>query len=129
MILPLLLILQTAPAAPTEPKDVVISAAATFAVGYGIWLWEKRCHTLPADKGAAFDAAIQDSLARLRDATDAKLFGAAVGAGRETANDPKMASCTGADMAGFGEFGLSQALDAEAKLKSLPAGYHLTITD
>ena len=124
-----LLMSQTPARAADDPSKTVIDAAATFAVGYAAWLWEKRCKTLPSAKGKEFDALVQDSLKRLQDASDPGLFNAAVGGGRDVANDPKFSGCTGKDMAGFAQFGLDQVRDVDAKLKTLPAGFHLKITD
>lgn len=114
--------------AQEDPRDVVIAAAARFAVGYGMWLWEKRCHTMTAASRAEYDAVIADGLDRLQKAADERLFNAAVGSGRDTSNDPELSSCTGKDAKGMADFGLVQAREAQAKLKSLPAGFHLTIS-
>ena len=124
------LLMSQAPArAAEDPRNTVVSAATTFSVGYGAWLWEKRCKTLPSAKGKEFDALVQDSLKRLQEASDPRLFNAAVGAGRAVSNDPKFSGCTSKDMAGFAQFGLDQVRDVNAKLKTLPAGFHLTIKD
>ena len=78
---------------------------------------------------ADYDAVIADGLKRLQEATDERLFNAAVSSGRETSNDPQLAACTGKDAKDMADFGLTQARAAQAKLKSLPAGFHLTISD
>jgi hypothetical protein len=124
-----LLVSQAPKAAGDDPSTVVVNAAATFSVGYGAWLWEKQCKTLPKAKGKQFDALTQDALKRLQDASDPKLFNAAVGAGRDVSSDPKFSGCAGKGTEGFAQFGLEQMRDADAKLKSLPAGFHLTLTD
>jgi hypothetical protein len=124
-----LLISQAPAGAPDDPSTIVVKAAATFSVGYGAWLWEKQCKTLAKAKGKTFDALTQDALKRLQDASDPKLFNAAVGAGRDVSSDPKFSGCTGKETEGFAEFGLDQMRDADSKLKSLPAGFHLTLTN
>ena len=124
-----LLIVQAPKAAADDPSTVVINAAATFSVGYGAWLWEKQCKTLPKASGKEFDALTQDALKRLQVASDPKLFNAAVSAGRDVSSDPKFSGCTGKETKGFAQFGLEQMRDADSKLKSLPAGFHLTLTD
>ena len=124
-----LLMSQTPARAADDPSKTVIDAAATFAVGYGGWLWEKHCKTLPPAKGREFDALVQDVLKRLQEASDPTLFNAAVGAGRSVSSDPKYAGCDGKDTKGFAQFGLDQVRDADAKLKTLPAGFHLKIKD
>jgi len=124
-----LLIYQAPVNAQNDPSTTVVNAAATFSVAYGAWLWEKQCKTLPAADGKEFDALAQDALKRLQDASDPKLFNAAVGAGRDVSSDPKLAGCTGKETVGFAQFGLEQMRDADAKLKSLPAGFHLTLTN
>lgn len=78
---------------------------------------------------ATYDAVINDDLKRLQDASDERLFNATVSSGREASSDPSLASCTGKDAKGLAEFGLEQARAAQDKLKSLPSGYHLTISD
>lgn len=113
----------------TDPGKTVFAAAASFSVGYGAWLWEKRCQTLTAELRKDYDTVIADGLKRLQDASDARLVNAAVGSGREVSNGPTLAACDGKDSEGLAQFGLEQARDAQAKLKSLPAGYHLTITN
>lgn len=115
--------------ADDSPQNAVVAAAADLSIGYGMWLWEKRCETMTAATRATYDAIIADDLKRLQDATDERLFNAAVSSGRETSNDPSMASCTGKDAKGLAEFGLEQARAAQDKLKSLPPGYHLTISN
>ena len=124
-----LLMSQTPARAADDPSKTVIDAAVTFSVGYGGWLWEKHCKTLPPAKGREFDALVQDVLKRLQEASDPTLVNAAVGGGRDVANDPKFSGCTGKDMAGFAQFGLDQVRDVDAKLKTLPAGFHLKIKD
>jgi hypothetical protein len=115
--------------APDGPANAVAAAAADLSVGYGMWLWEKRCHTMTAAARAGYDAVIADDLKRLQDASDERLFNAAVSSGREASNDPQLASCAGKDAKGLAAFGLSAARDAQANLRTLPAGYHLTISD
>jgi len=124
-----LLALGTPALAEDDPSTTVVNAAAVFSVGYGAWLWEKQCKTLPAADGKEFDALTEDALKRLQDASDPKLFNAAVGAGRDVSSDPKFVGCTGKETVGFAKFGLEQMRDADAKLKSLPAGFHLTLTN
>jgi hypothetical protein len=119
--------------APAQAEDAsqnaVVTAAADLSIGYGMWLWEKRCQTMTPAARATYDAVIADDLKRLRDATDERLFNAAVSSGREASSDPGLASCTGKDAKGLAEFGLTQARAAQDKLKTLPPGYHLTISD
>ncbi len=124
-----LLSVQAPALAADDPRNAVVAAAADFSVGYGMWLWEKRCNTMTAAARADYDAVIADGLERLQKATDERLFNAAVSSGREASNDPGLASCTGKDAKGMADFGLSTAREAQAKLKSLPAGFHLTISD
>ena len=115
--------------APDSPEKNVAAAAADLSVGYGMWLWEKRCHTMTAALRANYDAVIADDLKRLQDASDERLFNAAVSSGREASSDPSMPACDAKDAKGIASFGLSVARDAQAKLKSLPSGYHLSIRD
>jgi hypothetical protein len=124
-----LLWVQSPAQAQNDPRDAVVTAAADLAVGYGMWLWESRCHTMTAAKRADYEAVIKDDLKRMQAASDERLFNAVVGSGRDTSNDPAMADCTGKSADGLADFGLTQARAAQDKLKSLPAGFHLTVTD
>ncbi len=110
----------------SEPAKTAIGAATAFAVGYGVWRIEQKCQKMPAAKHEEYGRVIADSMRRLREAVDERLFNAAVGAGEGTANDPKIAKC---DDPGLFDFGMKQAQDALAKLVSLPSGYHLKMTD
>ena len=115
-----------ASAQAADPRTVAIGASAQFAVGYGVWRIEQKCLKMPAARHDQYARVIADSMRRLREAVDERLFNAAVGSGEDTANDPKMAKC---DDVGLFDFGLQQAEEAQAKLVSLPSGYHLKMTD
>ena len=109
-----------------EPAKTAIGAATAFAVGYGVWRIEQKCMKMPAAKHDEYGRVIADSMRRLREAVDERLFNAAVGAGEGTANDPKIAKC---DDPGLFDFGMRQANEALSKLASLPSGFHLKISD
>jgi hypothetical protein len=111
------------------PADTVMAAAADLSLGYGAWLWEKKCKTLTPAESADYDAVITEALKRLRDASDDRIFNATTGAGRDVSSDPKFSGCDGADTRGFAAFGLEQARGALTKLRTVPAGYRLTIKD
>ena len=32
----------------TPEQDAVIAAAVRYSIGYGVWIWEKKCNSLPA---------------------------------------------------------------------------------
>ena len=109
-----------------EPAKTAIGAATAFAIGYGVWRIEQKCRKMPAEKHDEYGRIIADSMRRLREAVDERLFNAAVGAGEATAIDPKFANC---DDASLFDFGMRQATEALEKLVSLPGGYHLKMTD
>jgi hypothetical protein len=124
------LLFSHAPAkAQDDPGKAVMEAAASLSIGYGGWLWEKKCKTLTPAQGADYDAVVTEALKRLRDASDDRIFNATIGAGRDTSTDPKFSACDGPDSKGFATFGLETARDALAKLRTVPAGYRLTIKD
>ncbi|MEO5809892.1 MAG: hypothetical protein ABIR51_07545 [Sphingomicrobium sp.] len=110
----------------SDAKTAAIGASAQFAIGYGVWRIEQKCMKMPAAKHDEYGRLIADSMRRLREAVDERLFNAAVGSGEDTANDPKLAKC---DDAGLFDFGMQQAKEALGKLVSLPSGYHLTISN
>jgi hypothetical protein len=124
-----LLSVQSPAQAQDDPRNAVVTAAADLSIGYGMWLWEKRCHTMTAAKRADYDAVIEDDLKRMQAASDERLFNAVVGSGRDSSNDPTMSECKGKSADGLADFGLTQARAAQDKLKSLPPGFHLTITE
>lgn len=109
-----------------DPKTAAIGAAAQFATAYGVWRIEQKCRKMPAGKHDEYGRVIADSMRRLREAVDQRLFDAAVGAGEATASDPKIAKC---DDAALFDFGMQQANETLGKLVSLPSGYHLKMTD
>ena len=113
-------------AQPSDPAKAAIGAAAQFATAYGVWRIEQNCRKMPAGKRDEYGRIIADSMRRLREAVDERLFNAAVGAGEATASDPKIANCDDADLF---DFGMRQATEALEKLVSLPGGYHLKMTN
>jgi hypothetical protein len=124
------LCLPAAANAQTSPEqEAVIAAVVRFSVGYGAWIWEKKCQALTADQRREFDEVVADDLKRLTAAADAKLVNAVTTAGQTTAAGDKVPPCGGPDAAEFGQFGLKMAKEAQDKLKTLPAGYRMVIAD
>ena len=133
LCLPAAALAQTPEAQPaskvTPEQDAVIAAAVRYSIGYGVWIWEKKCNSLPAADRKVFDEVVTDDLKRLTAAADAKLLSAVTAAGQKSAEGDAAPACTAADAAEFGQFGLKMAKDAQDKLKTLPAGYRMVIAD
>ena len=118
-----------AQAQTTPEQDAVIAAAVRYSVGYSVWIWEKKCQTLPVDQRRQFEEIVTDDLKRLTAAADAKLLGAVTAAGQETAKGDSAPACTDPDAAEFAQFGLKMVKEAQDKLKTLPPGYRMVIAD
>lgn len=116
---------------PVSPNaEAAIGAATSFAVGYGVWLWEKKCAKLPPEESAAFNAAVTEQLQRFSGMLDLQLFRAILGTGQDTSKDPtSMPPCEDPDALDFARFGVDMVRDSAEKLATIPAGYHLTITN
>ncbi len=110
--------------------EAAIGAATSFAVGYGVWLWEKKCRKLPATESAAFDAAVTGQMQRFSAMLDLQMFTAILGAGKDTANDTATTPpCSDPDALDFAKFGIEMVKDSGEKLATIPADYHLTIAN
>ena len=116
---------------PLSPNaEAAIGAATSFAVGYGVWLWEKKCAKLPPEESAAFNAAVTGQMQRLSAMLDLSLFQAILGTGQDTAKDTEATpSCGAEDALDFAKFGVEMIKDSGEKIATLPADYHLTITN
>lgn len=114
----------------SDKADTAIGAATAFSVGYGVWLWEKKCRKLPADEFAAYKAAVTGQMQRLSAMLDLSLFQAILGTGQDTAKDTDATpSCSAEDALDFAKFGVEMIKDSGEKIATLPADYHLTITN
>ena len=116
---------------PLSPNaEAAIGAATSFAVGYGVWLWEKKCAKLPPEESVAFNAAVTGQMQRFSGMLDLQLFKAILGTGQDTSNDPASAPpCEDPDALDFARFGVDMVKDSAEKLATIPAGYHLTLTN
>lgn len=117
--------------APLPPNaEAAIGAATSFAVGYGVWLWEKKCRKLPAAEWTAFDATVTQQMQRLSGVLDLQMFNAILGAGQDTAKDTtNTPSCEDAGALDFARFGVDMVKDSGAKLATIPPDYHLVIAN
>ena len=110
--------------------EAAIGAATSFSVGYGVWLWEKKCRKLPATESAAFDAAVTGQMQRFSGMLDLQMFTAILGAGKDTANDTATTPpCGDPDALDFAKFGIEMVKDSGEKLATIPADYHLTLAN
>lgn len=110
--------------------EAAIGAATSFSVGYGVWLWEKKCRKLPAAEWAAFDATVTQQMQRLSGMLDLQIFTAILGAGKDTANDTATTpACEDPDALGFARFGVEMVKDSGEKLATIPLDYHLAIAN
>ena len=110
--------------------EAAIGAATSFSVGYGVWLWEKKCRKLPATEWAAFDAAVTGQMQRFSSMLDLRMFTAILGAGKDTANDTATTPpCEDPDALDFAKFGVEMVKDSGDKLATIPLDYHLTIAN
>ena len=81
--------------APLSPNaEAAIGAATSFAVGYGVWLWEKKCAKLPPEESAAFSAAVTGQMQRfsgMLDLSSSRQFSARVRIPRKTPHRCRLA--------------------------------------
>lgn len=110
-----------------SPSEHAVSALATFAIAYSAWLWEERCQEMDSARRAAFQRRIEGQLLRLTAIFEPRMVGAATGAGRDTAESPEMAVCS--ENAGYTDFGIDMANEADQELSFVPAGHTVRITD
>ena len=110
-----------------KPQARAISALADFATSYTFWMIEARCRAMKDADHVAFRSLIDDDLNGLSRVFEQKMIAAATGAGTDTANDPKFATCD--DAADGAALGFDLAKQVAAELAALPPGYKLTVTD
>lgn len=110
--------------------EAAIGAATSFSVGYGVWLWEKKCRKLPAAESAAFDAAVTGQMQRFSGMLDLQMFNAILGAGQDTAKDTATTPpCEDPDALDFAMFGVEMVKDSGEQLATIPLDYHLAIAN